>query len=146
VTSRDGTTIRAWRNRGAPGSLPVVISNGLGTPPEAWPSIVGDPARYDAVGWYHRGTAGAPRPADPSHVRVQDHVDDLSYVRVPTTIVAGRWDILASMRRIIHAADEVGASRLVVLRGSHFLPLEQPEEMARLLDELAERARLTVGP
>jgi len=77
VTSRDGTTIRAWRSCRAPGSLPVVISNGLGTPPEAWPSIVGDPARSDAVSWYHRGTAGAPRPADPSRLRVQDHVDDL---------------------------------------------------------------------
>jgi len=288
VTSRDGTTIRAWRSCRAPGSLPVVISNGLGTPPEAWPPIVGDPARSDAVSWYHRGTAGAPRPADPSRLRVQDHVDDLiavmddrgidrallagwslgvtiafeacrlhpdrvagilSVAGVPGALVdamggplpvpgpmrpwfattvprglrmaspglqlvskglplvrptawairhtgfvlpaaqraaalgatgappprlavvphagsrcrglrqrrpvlrtgpddhrRGALGILASMRRVIDAADEVAATRLVVLRGRHFLPLEQPEEMARLLAELAERARLAVGP
>lgn len=77
VHSADGTRIRAWRSQGVQGALPVVVSNGLGTPPEAWPAVLADPGRFDAVGWYYRGTAGSDRPADPSHVAVEHHVEDL---------------------------------------------------------------------
>jgi len=77
VVSADGTRITAWHNAGDPGALPVVVSNGLGTPPEAWPAVLAERARFRAVGWYHRGTAGGARPADPTHIRVQDHVEDL---------------------------------------------------------------------
>ena len=74
-SSRDGTRIRGWANDGA--GLPLVISNGLGTIPQAWPALVAQDSGYDAVTWYHRGTFGSERPADPARVRVEDHVDDL---------------------------------------------------------------------
>jgi len=285
VTSADGTRVRGWRNDGDPAALPVVVSNGLGTPPEAWPRVVADRARFRAVGWYYRGTGGGDRPADPSHVRVADHVDDLvavmdangmdravlacwslgvnvgfqaarlhpdrvagllavagvaggtfrsmgqplgvpralreavgtgaarllrlgapalrvvagalplhpatawliahsgfvlpaatpdrllpalaefrshdwrwymtlalaaaphepmdlGFVGVPTTIVAGRWDVLASWRDMVTAAAQIPDCRVEVLPGSHFLPLEYPDECALLLAELGARTDL----
>ena len=72
--SADGTRIRGWRN-GNDG-VPVVLSNGLGTPPAAWPGITGDPA-LRVVTWFYRGTGGGSRPADRGRVRIADHSDDL---------------------------------------------------------------------
>lgn len=74
-TSRDGTLLRGWANDGD--GVPLVISNGLGTIPEAWPALVAPDSGYDAVTWYYRGTFGSRRPADRRRIRVEDHVDDL---------------------------------------------------------------------
>ena len=74
-TSRDGTLLRGWANDGD--GLPLVISNGLGTIPEAWPALVAPDSGYDTVTWYYRGTFGSRRPADRRRIRVEDHVDDL---------------------------------------------------------------------
>lgn len=74
-TSGDGTLLRGWANDGD--GLPLVISNGLGTIPEAWPALVAPDSGYDAVTWYYRGTFGSRRPADRRRIRVEDHVDDL---------------------------------------------------------------------
>jgi pimeloyl-ACP methyl ester carboxylesterase len=75
VVSADGTRLRAWRND-QPG-VPLVIANGLGTTPEAWPALVREGSGYDALSWYQRGTFGSDRPADPHRIRVEDHVDDM---------------------------------------------------------------------
>jgi 3-oxoadipate enol-lactonase len=72
--SADGTVLRGWTNDG--NGLPLVISNGLGSIPQAWPALIADDSGYDTVTWYHRGTFGSARPVDPSRIRVQDHVDD----------------------------------------------------------------------
>jgi pimeloyl-ACP methyl ester carboxylesterase len=72
--SPDATLLRGWQD-GSDG-LPLLISNGLGTIPQAWPGLVGPDSGYRACTWYHRGTFGSERPADPARVRVQDHVDD----------------------------------------------------------------------
>ena len=45
------------------------------------------------------------------------------------------WDMLA-------AADRIGHARVHVLPGSHFLPLEYPEEIGGFLRELAARTEL----
>lgn len=74
-TSRDGTLLRGWANDGD--GVPLVISNGLGTIPEAWPALVAPDSGYDAVTWYYRGTFGSRRPSDRRRIRVEDHVDDL---------------------------------------------------------------------
>jgi len=73
ITSADRTRVAAWRNDGE--GTPVVISNGLGTPPSAWPVVTADPD-LQVVTWYYRGTAGGSRPADPSRITVTDHVAD----------------------------------------------------------------------
>lgn len=75
VDSADGTRIVGWRSD-QPG-VPLVIANGLGTIPEAWPSLVGDGSGYDTLTWYQRGTFGSARPADLSRIRVEDHVEDM---------------------------------------------------------------------
>ena len=74
VGSADGTRIRAWCNDGT--GPPVLLCNGLGTPPEAWPRLLARDSGYRVVSWYHRGLGGSERPADPSRVRVEDHTDD----------------------------------------------------------------------
>lgn len=74
VWSADGTRFVGWRNGGE--GIPVVISNGLGTPPSAWPAITGDPG-LQVLTWFYRGTAGGSRPADRTRIRIADHVADL---------------------------------------------------------------------
>ncbi|MCW2542807.1 MAG: Alpha/beta hydrolase fold precursor [Frankiales bacterium] len=73
--SADGTQIRGWRNEQA--GTPVVIANGLGSIPEAFPFLMAPHSGYDAVTWYHRGTFGSERPADQKAIRIEDHVADM---------------------------------------------------------------------
>ncbi|MCW2613137.1 MAG: short chain dehydrogenase, partial [Frankiales bacterium] len=75
ATSTDGTVVRGWTND--QDGVPLLVSNGLGSVPSAWPSLLAPDCGYRAVTWYHRGTFDTARPADRTHVRVQDHVDDL---------------------------------------------------------------------
>lgn len=73
-SSSDGTVLRGWAGDGL--GLPLLLSNGLGSIPQAWPALVAADSGYDTVTWYHRGTFGSQRPADPRRIRVVDHVDD----------------------------------------------------------------------
>jgi pimeloyl-ACP methyl ester carboxylesterase len=75
VSSSDGTRIKAWR--GDQPGIPLVIANGLGTIPEAWPSLMREGSGYDTVTWYQRGTFGSERPVDPERITVEDHVEDM---------------------------------------------------------------------
>lgn len=75
VRARDGTRLRRWDN-GAAG-VPVVVSNGLGASPTAWTFLHGADCGYHATTWHHRGLGGSARPEDETHIRVDDHVDDL---------------------------------------------------------------------
>ena len=281
VVSGDGTRIRAWRSN-SPG-IPLVIANGLGTIPEAWPALVAEGSGYDTVTWYHRGTFGSARPKDLTRIRVEDHVDDmvavmdahgveralvacwsigvnvafemlrrhpervagimavagvpggtfstmggplriprrlrkplsvriaktgkylgppvtaltarlpvtpqlawllthsgfmkpqarpevvvpmldvflrhdwqwytrlavaaakhdpmdLHFVACPVTLVAGKHDVLTSMHDVIDAADKIPHASISVLHGSHFLPMEFPDELHTALDDLARVA------
>ena len=282
----DGTTVAGWRNDGA--GVPVVLSNGLGTSPMTWPSIVGQQSGFRVATWYYRGTGGGARPADRSRVAIEDHVEDLlalmdhegmeqallacwslgvnvgfefarahpdrvagllavagvpggtfkamfgplgvprrlrhdvglaaarvgraigpqlswvsrhvplnrvtsrvishsgfvlpratpdrlipaleefrehdfrwyfhlavaaaehhpmylSFVTVPVTLVAGRYDVLTSMHDMVDAAAQIQHAELHLLPGSHFLPLEFPDELASELRRLADRAEIAVN-
>ncbi|MDD7942932.1 alpha/beta hydrolase [Actinomycetospora lutea] len=75
MTSRDGTGVRTWTN-GAVG-VPLVISNGFGAPPAAWPRLAEADCGFRAVSWWHRGLGGSERPDDPTRIRVEDHAADL---------------------------------------------------------------------
>jgi pimeloyl-ACP methyl ester carboxylesterase len=70
------------------------------------------------------------------------HRMDLSFVGAPTTIVAGKWDVLTSKEDMLEAAAEIPHSKVEVLPGSHFLPLEFPDEIGLLLWELLGRTEL----
>jgi 3-oxoadipate enol-lactonase len=73
VTSADGTSIRAWTNDGE-GPM-VLISNGLGTNPHAWPSLLRADSGVRVVGYNHRGTGGSERPSD-GRVDLDSFVED----------------------------------------------------------------------
>ena len=80
------------------------------------------------VDWYMHLAIHASR-----HPRVS-----LSQIDVPTTFVSGHWDVLAGSRAMATASERMADARLVDLSGSHFLPLEHPDEIhAELLDLLA---------
>ncbi|MCB9415313.1 MAG: alpha/beta hydrolase [Actinobacteria bacterium] len=73
-TSADGTELLGWTNNGD--GPTVVVCNGLGVPPQAWPRLLDPHCGYRVVGWNHRGGLGSGRPADPDAIRVEDHVAD----------------------------------------------------------------------
>ncbi len=94
VTSADGTHLRSWSNEGD--GVPVLICNGLGTPPEAWPSINARTESYRVLTWDHRGLGGSERPTDESRITVDDHTDDclavMDFYGVDRAVVIG-WSV-----------------------------------------------------
>ena len=78
VRAVDGTILRAWSNDGT--GIPVVISNGLGASPTAWPAIVAPDSGFRVVTWHHRGLGGSERPARAGAIRVEDFASDLGSV------------------------------------------------------------------
>ena len=78
LLSDDGTHLRAWTNdpEGVIDGPTVVLCNGLGTNPYAWPALLDPDCGVRVVSWNHRGTGGSDRPADPSHVEIQHFVQD----------------------------------------------------------------------
>ena len=71
----DGTRLTAWRNQAEDGPR-VLVCNGMGVPPEAWPRLLDDECPYQVASWNQRGVLGSDRPADPERIEISDHVDD----------------------------------------------------------------------
>jgi pimeloyl-ACP methyl ester carboxylesterase len=63
----------------------------------------------------------------------------LSSVTVPTVFVAGRWDLFAGRSDLRSAAERIPRATYVELPGSHFLPMERPQEVHKELLRLLER-------
>lgn len=74
VESADGTRLRAWTND-AEGPT-VLLCNGLGTNPYAWPALLRRDCGVHVVSWNHRGVGGSQRPVDPDRVGVESFVED----------------------------------------------------------------------
>jgi pimeloyl-ACP methyl ester carboxylesterase len=74
VTSADGTRLRAWTND-ADGPT-VLLCNGLGTNPYAWPSLLRPDCGVRVISWNHRGVGGSARPADESRVGIDAFLED----------------------------------------------------------------------
>lgn len=70
-----------------------------------------------------------------SILRDADLAPQLPQVQAPTLIIAGEQDPLCPPAKQQALADALSHSRLVVLEGGHFPPIEQAEEFARLLRE-----------
>ncbi len=68
------------------------------------------------------------------HVRVS-----LRGITVPTSFVAGRWDVLASAEDMRTAADRIAGASYVRLDASHFVAMERPDEVHELLLDLLDR-------
>lgn len=94
VTSADGTRLTAWTND-APGPR-LLLCNGLGTNPHAWPALLHRDCGVNVVSWNHRGVGGSERPADPTRIGVDAFVEDalavLDHVGTESCAVAG-WSI-----------------------------------------------------
>ena len=75
LIAADGTRLTAWRNGNAEGPR-ILVCNGMGVPPEAWPRLIADGCAYQVAGWNHRGVLGSDRPADPARIEITDHVSD----------------------------------------------------------------------
>ena len=63
----------------------------------------------------------------------------LSHIRIPTTFIAGKHDLLASAHDMQTAAQCIPGAEYVELPGSHFLQMERPEVVHRYLLELLDR-------
>jgi pimeloyl-ACP methyl ester carboxylesterase len=74
VVSRDGTRLRAWTND-VDGPT-VLLCNGLGTNPYAWPALLDPRCGVRVVSWNHRGVGGSDRPADPDRVGIDAFLED----------------------------------------------------------------------
>jgi pimeloyl-ACP methyl ester carboxylesterase len=78
VLSDDGTRLRVWTNdpeRILDGPT-MVLCNGLGTNPWAWPALLDPDCGVRVVSGNHRGTGGSDRPRDPSRVGIEEFVED----------------------------------------------------------------------
>lgn len=94
VTSADGTRIKAWTNDAEGPTL--LLCNGLGTNPYAWPALLRKDCGVRVVSWNHRGVGGSDRPADRSRVGIDAFIEDalavLDDAGIESCAVAG-WSI-----------------------------------------------------
>jgi pimeloyl-ACP methyl ester carboxylesterase len=67
------------------------------------------------------------------HLRVS-----LRDIAVPTSFVAGKFDILASSHDMWTASERITGATYQELRGTHFLPMEKPDEVHEALLDLLD--------
>lgn len=139
VASADGTRIRSWSN-GVDGPT-VLVSNGLGTNPFAWPSLLQHDCGIHAVGWNHRGTGGSARPAD-GRVDLDSYVEDAIAVMddagIESAVVAS-WSVGVTVAFALahrHPERVRGILAVAGVPGNTFAttlaPLHVPRPVARL--------------
>jgi pimeloyl-ACP methyl ester carboxylesterase len=94
VRSADGTKLQAWTNDAA--GPTVLLCNGLGTNPHAWPALLDHDCGVHILSWNHRGVGGSERPRDITRVGIDAFVEDalavLDDAGVPASPVIG-WSI-----------------------------------------------------
>ncbi len=74
VTSADGTELQAWTNDVV--GPTVLLCNGLGTSPYAWPALLDPECGVRVISWNHRGTGGSARPGNSEHVGIDAFCQD----------------------------------------------------------------------
>ena len=60
-------------------------------------------------------------------------------IDVPTSFVAGTYDVLASAHDMRTAAERIDGATYALLPGTHFLPMEKPAQVHRALLDLLDR-------
>jgi pimeloyl-ACP methyl ester carboxylesterase len=154
VTAADGTVLRAWSNEGD--GPAVLLCNGLGAPPQAWPGVVAPDSGFRVVTWYSRGLGGSERPRDRSRVRVEDHADDaravLDAYGVRTALVIG-WSLGVNVAFELALESPERVSGVLAVAGvpggsyaSLFAPLGVPRPVRSDLGRLGSRLLPVVGP
>lgn len=78
VLSDDGTRLRVWTNDvyDTIDGPTVLLCNGLGTNPWAWPAFLDADCGVRVVSWNHRGTGGSERPEDRDRVGIEAFCED----------------------------------------------------------------------
>jgi pimeloyl-ACP methyl ester carboxylesterase len=158
VTGADGTVLRAWSNvgPGEGGGPAVLLCNGLGAPPQAWPGVVARDSGFRVLTWYQRGLGGSARPRDRDRVRVEDHADDaravLDAYGVGSALVVG-WSLGVNVAFELALEDPGRVSGVLAVAGvpggsysSLFAPQGVPRPARAHLGRLGSRLLPLVGP
>ena len=154
VRRPDGTSLRAWSNDGT--GEPVLLCNGLGAPPEAWPRIIARDSGFRVVSWYHRGLGGSERPEDRERVRVEDHADDaravLDSYGLPSATLVG-WSVGVNVAFELALQDPGRVTGVLAVAGvpggsfdSLFAPSGVPRSLRAPMGRLGSRLFPMVGP
>lgn len=72
------------------------------------------------------------------HSSLHDRVS-LGGIEVPTSFLAGKYDVLASSHDMRTAAERIPGAAYTELRATHFLPMERPDEVHEALLDLLDR-------
>ncbi len=151
VLSDDGTRLRAWTNDpdGTLEGPTVVLCNGLGTSPWAWPALFEPGCGVRVVSWNHRGVGGSDRPADPTRVGIEEFVEDalsvMDHFDVDSAVLMG-WSMgVNTMFELAatHPERVRGLFAVAGVPGDTFAtmlgPLRLPHPLARTLTVNASR-------
>jgi pimeloyl-ACP methyl ester carboxylesterase len=154
VTSADGTRIKAWTND-ADGPT-VLLCNGLGTNPYAWPALLRRDCGVRVLSWNHRGVGGSDRPLDLRRVGIDAFLEDavavLDDAGTDACAVAG-WSIgvnTAFELAITHPSRVRGLFAVAGVPGGTFssmgAPLMIPRPLRKPISVGVVRALEKVGP
>jgi pimeloyl-ACP methyl ester carboxylesterase len=153
VTSADGTLIEAWSSQDS--GIPVLMCNGLGASPSAWPAIVAEASGFRVVGWDYRGLGASERPRNPERVQVEDHTADaravLDAFGLPSATVVG-WSLGVNVAFELALQDPGRVSGVLAVAGvpggsfsSLFGPLGVPRRLRAPAGRLSSRLLPVVG-
>jgi pimeloyl-ACP methyl ester carboxylesterase len=144
VTASDGTQLQAWTND-VEGPT-VLLCNGLGTNPYAWPALLDPACGVHVVSWNHRGTGGSGRPLDPGHVGIDAFVEDavavLDDAAIDACVVMG-WSMgvnTAFELAFLHPERVTGLFAVAGVPGGTFSSMLAPLRIPRFA-----RAAITVN-
>lgn len=136
VTSADGTRLRAWTNDAEGPTL--LLCNGLGTSPYAWPALLRPDCGVRVISWNHRGVGGSERPSDPSRVGIDAFLEDalavMDHAGVDACAVAG-WSIgvnTAFELAVLHPSRVTGIFAVAGVPGGTFASMGAPLMIPRV--------------
>jgi len=153
VASSDGTPIRAWSSgRG----IPVLLCNGLGASPLAWPALLAEDSGFQVVGWDYRGLGASRRPRDPERVQVEDHVADartvLDAFGLPSAAAVG-WSLGVNVAFELALEEPGRLNGVLAVAGvpggsfsSLFAPFGVPRRLRAPAGRLGSRLLPVIGP
>jgi len=136
VTSADGTRIKAWTNDAEGPTL--LLCNGLGTNPYAWPALLRPDCGVRVISWNHRGVGGSDRPDDHRRVGIDAFLEDalavMDHAGIDACAVAG-WSIgvnTAFELAVLHPSRVTGLFAVAGVPGGTFASMGAPLMIPRL--------------
>jgi 3-oxoadipate enol-lactonase len=153
VVSSDGTPIRAWSSGSG---IPVLLCNGLGASPSAWPAVVAEDSGFQVVGWDYRGLGSSRRPRDPQRVQIEDHVADARAVLDAfglSSVTAVGWSLGVNVAFELALEEPGRLNGVLAVAGvpggsfsSLFGPFGVPRRLRAPVGRLGSRLLPVIGP